>query len=298
MPTIGGLVKTQRPTSAPPAQLPAAPPYETVGAISDTPRVVLYTCTFDSQVAANALSALRDFAAHQGWAAVHEIYDLAPLDTPRRRRIGWLTVERALARGEATGLLAPSEQEIAWHPGDRTALRVWLLGVPAFAAYPQAGARHSVTTHDEATAEMAQSIVSAPVDRQWSRSYALDRASLRRVRSDAYTYLTVLGWTGDVVAAVEVLTRLADNAIVHARSLDEADARMDVILAVTEDDELRIDVRDPSPEFLNGEAAINGEKGGGLREVRQLGADVTWSLAEGGGNKTVRARMVPGEASV
>lgn len=144
-------------------------------------------------------------------------------------------------------MVAPAEHEIAWHPGDRTALRVWLLGVPAFAAYPQAGQRRDHRGPDEDHTGTT-SAVDAPIDRIWpTRSYALDRASLRRVRSEAFTYLTILGWPGDVVAAVEVLARLADNAIRHARPADKADARLDVLLAVTEDDALRIDVTDPSP---------------------------------------------------
>ena len=273
-----------------------APRHETVGTPSDSARVVLYTNSFDSQIAAKTLEVLGNFARAQGWTVVQELYDLAPVDTPRRRRIAWRTVERVLMTGAADGLVAPAEQEIAWHPGDRTALRVWLLGLSAFAAYPQAGQRHTEIAHDTAGDHTVTSTVGAPIDRQWSRSYALDRTSLRRVRSDAYTYLTVLGWPGSVVAAVEVLNRLAQNAIIHARPLGRADARIDVVLAVAEDDELRIDVRDPSPDFPDSEAAIRGEKGKGLREAHQWGADITWSLAEDGATKTVRARLAPGEA--
>ncbi|HKR50962.1 MAG TPA: hypothetical protein VJT72_15535 [Pseudonocardiaceae bacterium] len=99
---------------------------------------MLYTCGFASPAAVSALSVLCDVAVREGWAVVGEAYDLAPLDTPRRRRIGWRSVERVLAGGWATGLLAPAEQEIAWYPGDRTAWRGWLLNMPAFAAYPTA----------------------------------------------------------------------------------------------------------------------------------------------------------------
>lgn len=112
------------------------PHYQVVGALSPSARVVLYTSSCDSQIAVKALSVLRDFADRMGWTVVHALYDLAPLDVPRRRRTGWLTIERALTRGEADGVVAPAEQEIAWHPGDRTALRVWLLEAAAFAIYP------------------------------------------------------------------------------------------------------------------------------------------------------------------
>ncbi|MDV9169829.1 hypothetical protein R6V09_06720 [Streptomyces sp. W16] len=257
--------------------------------------MVLYTCTFDSAVAAKALSALSDFAERRGWTVVHELYDLAPLDSPRRHRTAWRTVEHALAGGGATGIVAPAEQEIAWYPGDRTALRAWLLGVPAFAAYPQARRWEKERTYDVAAATTVFTDVGAPVDRQWSRSYPLHPTSARQVRTDALTYLTVLGWTGDIVAAVGVLDRLAKNAIVHALPTGAAGAQMDVLLAVTEDGELRIGIRDPSPEFPDSEAALKGERGRGLWDVCLFGADVTWSLAEDGRSKTVRARMAPGE---
>ncbi|WP_406482526.1 ATP-binding protein [Streptomyces sp. NBC_01615] len=283
------------PHSAPTTMF-TAPPYDVVGAVSDSARVVLYTTSFDSQIATKTLTVLRAFADAQGWTVVHELYDLAPLDTPRRHRTAWRTVEHALTTGEADGVVAPAEQEIAPHPGDRTALRVWLLDVPAFAVYPQAGQRREQRKHDEDQDSTVCS-AGAPIDRNWpARSYALDRTSLRRVRSEAFTYLTILGWPGDVVAAVEVLARLADNAIRHAQPSDGADAHMDVLLAVTEDDALRIDVRDPFAEFPDSEAAVNGERGHGLWEARLLGADVTWSLAEDGRSKTVRALMVPREA--
>ncbi|MFE9647489.1 hypothetical protein ACFYO0_25900 [Streptomyces sp. NPDC006365] len=298
-PGIGEETERQLNSARPASAALVAPPYDVVGTVCDSARVVLYTANSDSQIATKSLTALRDFARAQGWTIVHELYDLAPLDTPRRHRAAWCTVERALHAGEANGVVAPAEQEIAWNPGDRPALRVWLLGIPAFAVFPQVGQRRAVHEHNEAGADTAPSAAGAPVDREWFRSYRLDDvASLRRVRSDALTYLTVLGWPGDIVTAVEVLARVACNAVVHAQPTDESDAHMDVLLAVTEDDELLIDVRDPSPEFRDSGAAINGEKGRGLREVRLLGADVTWSLAEDGRSKTVRARLVPGEVPV
>ncbi|MGI5380721.1 hypothetical protein ACQEV2_42345 [Streptomyces sp. CA-251387] len=267
------------------------PPPHGVGMPATDAHVLLYTATFDSGIAAKTLAVLREFAHAQGWTVVHELYDLIPPGTPRRHRIAWCAVERALTQGEATGVVAPAEQEIACHPEDRTALREWLLGVPAFAAYPQVGQLLRRHTHDGAGAAE----VGAPVDRQWFRSYPLRPRSLRQVKTDAFAYLTVLGWPGNIVAAIGVLARLAKNAIVHAAPTGPASAELNVLLAVTEDDELRIDVRDPSPEFPDSVAALKGEKGRGLRDVRLLGADVTWSLAEDGRSKTVRACMAPGE---
>ncbi|MFE2968308.1 ATP-binding protein [Streptomyces sp. NPDC059340] len=275
----------------------AALPYEPVGTPSDSAHVVLYTSTFDSQIAVRTLTVLHDFASRQGWTVAHELYDLAPLDLPRRRRTGWWTVERILTEGKAGGVVAPAEQEIAWHPGDRTALRVWLLGVPAFAAYPQAGRRSSPRMHSDVGGQAAAAPVpiNAPVDRHWARSYTLRPECLRQVRTDAYTRLTMLNWTGNQAAAVEVLARLAKNVVVHAAPVTGTSAQMLVRLAVTEKDELLIDVSDPSPEFPDCAAAIRGEKGRGLWDVRRLGADVTWILSENGRGKTVRAHLLPGE---
>ncbi|MEU5001526.1 hypothetical protein [Streptomyces sp. NPDC021622] len=120
---------------------PAEPGWETFGTVSPHPHVVLYSSNVDYQIAIRALDVLHHFAvaAPHCWTVVHELYDLAPPDAPRSLRTGWLTAERALSRGEANGLIAPAEQEVAWHPGDRAALRAWLLEVSVFAMYPQAG---------------------------------------------------------------------------------------------------------------------------------------------------------------
>jgi serine/threonine-protein kinase RsbW len=118
-----------------PAPWPVVSSYEAVGVVPDGSSVVLYTCSV-SQAAVNGLSVLGECAERAGWAVVGEVHDLAPLGVPRRRRLGWLSVERLLLRGSAAGLLAPAEQEIAWHRGDRSALWMWLLALPAFAAYP------------------------------------------------------------------------------------------------------------------------------------------------------------------
>lgn len=110
-------------------------------------------------------------------------------------------------------------------------------------------------------------------------------------------YLTVLGWPGDIHTAVEVLSRLARNAVTHARPDNEteveAEGEMTVRPAVAEDGVLLVDVEDPRPEFPDSKAAIAGEKGRGLMYVGLLGAEVTWSLSEDASTKTVRARLVP-----
>jgi len=122
--------------------------------------------------------------------------------------------------------------------------------------------------------------------------------SLRRLRDHARMRLTLLRWPGDIVTAIEVLSRLADNAIVHAQPTGPGRAQMTVRLAVDTNDMLLVDVQDPSHHFPDSKAAIAGEKGSGLKYVRLLHAHVTSSLAQDGRTKTVRAVVPPGEVSL
>jgi hypothetical protein len=102
-------------------------------------------------------------------------------------------------------------------------------------------------------------------------------------------------WPGDIVTAIEVLSRLAYNAVVHAWPADETLARMTVRLAVTEGEALLIDVQDPRPDVPLRDAAIDGEKGRGLKYGRLLGATVSCLLSADARLKTVRAKLIPGE---
>ncbi|WP_406490610.1 hypothetical protein OHB06_00960 [Streptomyces sp. NBC_01604] len=279
-----------------PIPVHAGPPAPAVGAAQAGADIALYTTSVNSRVAVRTLETLAEFAARQGWTVVHDAYDLAPLHVPARLRTGWHSVAQLLDTGTATGLVVPSEQEIARNPSEQTALRAWLLGIPAFAAYPHAGHHQAALPPAAVTPPLGGPGV--PVDREWRRTYALTPASLRRLRDAARMYLTLLGWPGDIPTAVEVLSRLAHNALVHARPNDNAEAEMTVRLAVAEDNELLIDVEDPRPEFPDSKTAIAGETGNGLMYVRLLGATVTWSLSEDVRTKTVRARLLPGEVSL
>ncbi|MFF7887785.1 ATP-binding protein [Streptomyces sp. NPDC020794] len=272
-----------------PTPTPAGPLAPTVGAAQAGADVALYTTSVNSRVATVTLAALADFATRQGWTVMHQAYDLTPLHVPARLRTGWRTVARLLDSGRAAGLVVPAEYEIARNPSEQNALRAWLLRIPAFAVYPHA--RHHGPTPPPAGATPP----GAPVDRAWCRSYALTPASLRGLRDAARMYLTVLGWPGDIPTAVEVLSRLAHNAVIHAQPDNEAEAdgEMTVRLAVAEDNVLLVDVEDPRPEFPDSTAAIEGEKGSGLMYVRLLRAQVTWSLSEDARTKTVQARLLP-----
>jgi anti-sigma regulatory factor (Ser/Thr protein kinase) len=267
-----------------PTPVTAGPSAPVIGTAEAGAAVVLYTTTLDPRVAVHTLTALADVATRQGWTVVHQAYDLAPLHVPARLRTGWRSVAQLLDSGEAVGLIVPAEQEIVRTRSERAALRAWLQSLAAFAVYPHAGDQRS-SLHPVGAG--------APVDRSWGRSYALARESLRRLRDDARMFLTVLGWPGDVVVAAEVLSRLAENAVVHAGAAGGPEAEMSVRLSVTEDDMLIVDVTDPLPEFPDSEAAIAGERGRGLMYAQLLGARVTWSLSGDARAKTVRAWLLP-----
>ncbi|MFF6979392.1 hypothetical protein ACFZAV_16970 [Streptomyces sp. NPDC008343] len=259
--------------------------------------VVLYTTSVNPRIALQTLTSLRNFAEQQGWTIAHEAYDLAPIHVPARSRTGWRTVEQLLAAGETAGLVVASEDEVAITAAEQRQLHDWLLSLPAFAAYPYAGPARTLPPVNKIS-DAPVSILSAPVNREWSRSYAMTPASLRRLHTDARTRLTLLRWPGDIVTAIEVLSRLAYNAAVHARPADEALARMTVRLAVGDDEELLIDVQDPCPDVPLSQAAIDGETGMGLKYVRLLGATVSCFLSSDARLKTVRAQLKPGEVSL
>lgn len=258
---------------------PFPPPCSIVGSASAGARVVLYTCAIDSGIATRSLTVLRTFATAQGWTAVHEAYDVAPIGTARHLRTGWRAIEQALHRGDATGFIAPAEQEIACRPADRAALRGWIIDLGAFAVYPRPGPARS-----------------GRPDLVWSRSYALAPVSVRQLMGAARSRLALAQWSGDIDSAVETLARLAVNAIVHAQPATGTAAQMTVHLTVTEHGGLLIDVEDPNPGFPDAQAALRGEKGRGLREARQLGAHLEWFLAADGHSKTIRATLPPGTA--
>ncbi|MFH8492448.1 hypothetical protein [Streptomyces longisporoflavus] len=125
-----------------PAPAPAVPlttPAAAAPAAPVLPRGVLYTCNTNPAAVARVLADLRGFAAVHGWPVFHEVYDLAPPGTPRRRRFGWRTVEQLVLRGEVNAVIAPSERELACTRSQLFALRRWLSGAGACALYPHDG---------------------------------------------------------------------------------------------------------------------------------------------------------------
>ncbi|KAF3470068.1 hypothetical protein [Streptomyces sp. Tu 3180] len=108
--------------------------------------------------------------------------------------------------------------------------------------------------------------------------------------------VTVLGWNGDVLRAVEVAARLVDNGVRHGTpdGLALSERQLSLSAALEAAGALVIDVSDQNPAFPNFDAAVRGKKGRGLRQVARLGARVTRFLPQEGPGKTVRAVLVPG----
>jgi hypothetical protein len=122
-----------------------------------------------------------------------------------------------------------------------------------------------------------------------SRALHLSRMWTRRI-------VTVLGWRGDVLRAVEVVARLVDNGVRHGLpdSLLPCEQQLSLRAAIEAAGCLVIDVSDLNPAFPDFDAAVRGEKGRGLWQVARLGARMTRFLPEEGPGKTVRATLAAG----
>jgi anti-sigma regulatory factor (Ser/Thr protein kinase) len=133
----------------------------------------------------------------------------------------------------------------------------------------------------------------APVAREWSTECALNPRAVALARTRTRTYLTVLGWTGDIDDAALVVSELVTNAVRHAR----IPGRVGWLrLAVLEDGGLLVDVSDPVAGFAR--PADDDEGGRGLQLIGCLG-DVTWFLRTGpDAGKTVRVHLPPAGARV
>ncbi|MFF8431080.1 ATP-binding protein [Streptomyces sp. NPDC016566] len=108
--------------------------------------------------------------------------------------------------------------------------------------------------------------------------------------------VTALHWQGDILQAVEVITRLVDNGVRHGMPADvpRDERRLVLSAAVTDTGELLIDVSDLNPAFRDFDEAVAGKKGRGLWHVARLGARVIRFLPHEGAGKTVRAVLPPG----
>ena len=154
-------------------------------------------------------------------------------------------------------------------------------------------AQPSLVTHETGLAPAA---ASAPIVRSLSTELPGDGSAVFSARIWTRTCVTALRWNGPVLRATEAISRLVDNGVRHGLPDDAGKAERRILLraAVTETDELVVDVSDLHPFFPDFEAAVRGEKGRGLWQVARLGAVVTWFLHHDGPGKTVRATLPPG----
>ncbi|MGW0998690.1 ATP-binding protein [Streptomyces sp. NPDC002523] len=114
------------------------------------------------------------------------------------------------------------------------------------------------------------------------------------------TTVAAMGWNGDMLRAVEVVSRLVDNGVRHGlpTHVPANDCRLSLTVSLTDADAMVFDVTDLMPAFPDSEAAIRGESGRGLWRVARLGARVTWFLPREGEGKTVRAVLGPGPVAL
>jgi transcriptional regulator of acetoin/glycerol metabolism len=117
--------------------------------------------------------------------------------------------------------------------------------------------------------------------REWSRSYAGTPASRSRLRNDAQTYLIHLRWPGDTATAAEVLDRLAL----------EASAAIRTRLALTEEEELLMDVQIPRPDAAPADGNRAALIASSLANARLQGAQVSCFPSEDARFTTLRALL-------
>ncbi|MER7057098.1 ATP-binding protein [Streptomyces sp. NPDC000351] len=140
----------------------------------------------------------------------------------------------------------------------------------------------------------------APIVRSFTMHLPGDRRALFLSRAWTRRMVTVLGWRGDVLRAVECVVRIVDNGVRHGipSSVPSCEVQLTLTIATDETGSLVIDVADLNPTFVDFDAAVRGEKGRGLRHVAVFGARVTRFLPHEGSGKTVRAVLPAGPVDV
>ncbi|MFC8015792.1 ATP-binding protein [Streptomyces cinereoruber] len=141
-------------------------------------------------------------------------------------------------------------------------------------------------------------VAPAPVRHEAVLRLPADPSALALAGIRGRTALTMLNWTGNQHAAINVLHVLVRNALEHGITPGQVDQELSVWLRVTEAGELIIDVADPDPTFPRFAKAVAGELGRGLWGARRLGATLTWAPGLVAGGKIVRAVMQPGQVEL
>ncbi|MGW0844189.1 hypothetical protein ACWD26_29440 [Streptomyces sp. NPDC002787] len=103
------------------------------------------------------------------------------------------------------------------------------------------------------------------------------------------TRLALTAWSGDQNIAATAVKELMLNAAHHVGA-----GEVSLVLTVSEDQELLIQVMDEDPHFNGFAEACAVEKRTGLGLVKALGGEITWRLREEGGKAVqVRLRAAP-----
>ncbi|WP_326580849.1 hypothetical protein OIE69_42620 [Actinacidiphila glaucinigra] len=131
---------------------------------------------------------------------------------------------------------------------------------------------------------------------QWHTTFEANGSAAGNARVHTRTQLAMAHWRGEVDHAAQIAARVMDNAERH--SVPPPRARLGFRLAGIATGELLIEVTDPLPEFPGFVEAVtweptDGALPRGLWLVRQLGARLSYAVAEDGLSKVVQA-LVPG----
>ncbi|MFF4500352.1 ATP-binding protein [Streptomyces sp. NPDC001401] len=128
--------------------------------------------------------------------------------------------------------------------------------------------------------------------RPFERKWPLRPTTVRLARVHARTWLAMSRWPGDQDEALLVVQEVVENGVKHPTHVP-ADGVIELVLCITEDDGLLIDVADPDPRFPGFNEVIIASPHTGLGRVRALGGEVTWGTPDVERGKTVRVRMRP-----
>jgi anti-sigma regulatory factor (Ser/Thr protein kinase) len=146
----------------------------------------------------------------------------------------------------------------------------------------------------EGTVEMQPAAVTAPVLCEIPLDLPADPSAAGLARIEARPLLTVLGWPGNQLLAIDVLSVLVDNAVQHGLARAKTGQRIGARLSVTETRELLVDVTDRVPQFPDFDEAVAGAARRGLWKIAQQGASLSWFIAGPAFDaKTVRAVLQP-----
>lgn len=97
--------------------------------------VVLYACIHDNRGVEDVLGHLRRHAEARDWVVHSALHDVDDITSPRGARQAWPDVEQLLQTRLVQGVVAPTEDEIAFYPRGKEQFRDMLLSLPAFASY-------------------------------------------------------------------------------------------------------------------------------------------------------------------